>query len=73
MVRDEFKVHILNEPGVDKATEIAQTFSVCLDVVEEKCGTEGREMALVRTHLQLASFYAKRAMASRPENQKDPG
>jgi hypothetical protein len=69
-IRDEFKVHMLNEQGKAKADSLARIFSVALDAVESATGTDGREVALVRTHLQLASFYAKRAMASRPENQQ---
>lgn len=69
-VRDEFKVHVLNDAGMTKATEVAGAFSEALDKLETLCGKDGREMALVRTHLQDASFWAKRAMASKPENQK---
>lgn len=69
-IRDEFTVHMLNEQGKQKAARIAATFSLALDQLEEICGKQGREMAIVRTHLQDASFYAKRAMALRPENQQ---
>ena len=69
MIRDEFKVHMLNDQGKLKAEALAVTFTNTLNDVEGISGTEGREIALVRTHLQLASFYAKRAMAARPENQ----
>jgi hypothetical protein len=71
VIRDEFKVHILNEDGIARASSLAEEFSRTLNAVETISGTDGREMALVRTHLQLASFYAKRAMASRPENQRE--
>jgi hypothetical protein len=70
MARNEFKVHILNQCGIGKAGELALVFESCLDAVEGISGTEGREMALVRTHMELASFYAKKAMAGRPENQQ---
>lgn len=71
MIRPEFKVHILNATGKAKAAEIASDFSNLLDVLESgPCGKDGRDLALVRTHLELASFYAKRAMASRTENQE---
>lgn len=69
-IRDEFKVHLLNEDGIRKANELACVFTGALDALEGLCGKDGREMALVRTHLQDASFWAKRAMATRPENQK---
>jgi hypothetical protein len=72
MVREEFSVHRLNEEGLTKADVIATAFSHLLDHLEEACGKDGREMSLVRTKLQEAAFYAKRAMAVRPENQKNP-
>lgn len=68
-IRPEFDVHVLNPGGMKKARDIAKSFSTLLNEVEEICGSEGREMALVRTHLQEAAFFAKRAMAMRPHNQ----
>ncbi len=69
-IRDEFAVHRLNSAGMEKATVIAEAFSTCLVDIEAVSGSEGREMAIVRTKLQEAAFYAKRAMAVRPENQE---
>lgn len=69
-IRDEFRPHLLNEAGLAKADEIAGVFTEALDGIEKVCGKDGREMALVRTALQEACFWAKRAMAVRPENQK---
>ena len=80
----EFEVHILNTEAIEKAKELASTFDKCLtDVISiiERPGTSGtillprsvmngRFVALVRTHMELASFYAKKAMAILPENQK---
>ena len=73
IVRPEFSVHMLNPGGIEKALTIARDFSILLDAVEAVCGKDGREMAVVRTKLQEAAFFAKRAMAMQPENQKiDP-
>lgn len=69
-VRDEFTVHKLNPTGMQKAVDLARQFSKLLDEVEASSGSDGRDIALVKTHLQLASFYAKRAMATRKENQE---
>jgi hypothetical protein len=69
VIRDEFAVHMLNEQGKVRATALAERFSELLDAVESIVGTGGRDMALVRTHLEEASFHAKRGMASQPENQ----
>lgn len=70
-IRDEFKVHLLNEEGIDNAKALAAHFSVFLSTIEELCGDAAPcEMAIVRTKLQEASFFAKRAMAMDPENQQ---
>lgn len=37
---------------------------------QPKPQSNGRELALVRTHLEIASFYAKKALAIHAENQK---
>lgn len=71
-IRAEFSVHLLNPQGVERAEAIAFAFSLLLEELEQLCGTDGREMAIVRTDLQRAAFFAKRAMAVRPENQKEP-
>ena len=69
-IRSEFTVHMLNNNGKEKATQIAEVFSACLDRLEEISGKEGREMSLVRTKLEEACFFAKRSMASKPANQQ---
>lgn len=69
-VRPEFTVHVLNPQGLKAANDIAVKFSELLNDLEQICGTEGREMAIVRTKLEEAGFYAKRAMASRQHNQQ---
>lgn len=71
-IRSEFEVHTLNDQGMVRAGTIATAFTVLLDNLEYVCGAEGREMAIVRTKLQEAAFYAKRAMAIRPDNQESP-
>jgi len=70
MPRPEFQVHVLNGVGIDKAREIADGFSAFLENLETVCGDAGREMAIVRTKLEEACFFAKKAMASRPVNQQ---
>lgn len=69
-IRDEFTFHKLNEKGIEKAKEIAVRFSILLNELEYTIGSSGREMAIVRTKLEEASFFAKKAMAVRPENQQ---
>lgn len=76
LVRDEFRSHKLNERGCGKRDDIAAAFSELLNNLESDIalkdprGVGGRELALVRTHLEQASFYAVRAMALQPENQE---
>jgi hypothetical protein len=65
-----FDVHMLNEAGIDKAHRLRNGFEELLIHLEKLCGPDGREMSIVRTKLQEASFFAKRAMALRPENQR---
>lgn len=70
-MRKEFAVHMLNQEGKDKARKLALVFEVALAEVEDVTGTanNGRELALCRTHMELAGFYAKKAMALNPVNQ----
>lgn len=68
---DLFKVHLLNEQGKAKATALAHAFTQLLTHVEA-VAHEGRDLAIARTKLQEASFFAKRAMACDPVNQEAP-
>ncbi len=67
-MRDEFRVHLLNQDGLDKAGFIAQAFDRLLNELDELIPA-GRERSLVVTKLQEANFFAKRAIAVQPENQ----
>jgi len=69
MARTEFEVHMLNEKGKSGAARIADIFSAALTAIEATTGTDGREIAIVRTKLEEACFFAKKALAVRPENQ----
>jgi len=65
-----FERHELNAQGRLRSNQIKHKFTILLEGLEELCGTGGREMAIVRTKLQEASFFATRAMALRQENQE---
>lgn len=84
-IRDEFAVHMLNDNGKARAAAIAEAFSECLARIEsltarepaadlperdKRTGNNARELAIVRTKLQEANFFAKRAIAVLPENQE---
>lgn len=64
-----FEVHMLNEAGKGKATVIACKFFELLCELKVVC-PEGRELSIVKTKLEEASFFAKKAMANVPENQQ---
>lgn len=66
-----FATHLLNDRGIARAKLVAQHFQRLLRGLEEVCGA-GREFALARTHLEQASFYAKKSMAMVGENQRAP-
>jgi hypothetical protein len=61
-MHEAFATHMLNDDGKTKAGFIAKTFDDALYALSTVC-PEGREMALVRTKLEEASFFAKKAMA----------
>lgn len=73
-MHSEFEVHMLNDAGKAKAREIADAFDALLSRIEAiwqprgHAGYVGREGAIVRTKLEEACFFAKKAMASNPEN-----
>lgn len=69
MVRKEFRVHLLNEGGIKIATEMAQKFSDLSDWVES-VSEASPEFKKFLDQLELASFYAKKSMAQKKENQK---
>ena len=67
----EFEVHILNEQGIQNATMLAHKFDELLCSLIALCPA-GRELSIVRTKLEEACFFAKKSVASAPENQKTP-
>ena len=64
-----FQVHKLNEKGLYKAGQIAESFSNLLEELAEYC-PEGRELAIVKTKLEEAAFFAKKSMAGLEENRE---
>ena len=63
----EFAVHMLNDDGKTKAKAIADAFDECLEKLVALC-PPSRETSIMRTKLEEACFFAKKAMASQPEN-----
>lgn len=68
-MRAAFQVHMLNAEGIAKAKSIADLFNDFASNLEGLCGPGGREMAIVNTKLEEASFFAKKAMANQTVNQ----
>ena len=66
-----FQVHMLNDQGKNKARQISEAFDNCLTGIEAICAPDGRELAIVRTKMEEACFFAKKAMAQQPENQQE--
>jgi hypothetical protein len=58
----QFAVHMLTEEGKTKARKIAEDFDALLTSLEILC-PEGRALAIARTKLEEACFFAKKAMA----------
>jgi hypothetical protein len=69
-----FAVHMLNAEGKVKATAIAAYFDSLLTSLNSIVGTpengSTREMAIVKTKLEEACFFTKKAMASQKVNQQ---
>jgi hypothetical protein len=68
-MRKEFAFYPLSIAGKEKGQQIAEAFDELLTKIEALC-PKGRELALVTTKLEEASFFAKKAMASASENQE---
>lgn len=72
----EFQVHMLNEAGKKKATQIAIAFDHLLDLLTTPSSPDdesvlcppSRETSIMKTKLEEAAFFAKKAMATVPEN-----
>lgn len=64
-----FQFHKLNEVGIQRALHIADTFTRCLRELETLVPTSTRELSIVKTKLEEACFFAKKAMANSPQNQ----
>jgi hypothetical protein len=63
-----FQFHKLNEAGIKNAQLIDESFDSVLCYLSKIC-PDGREFSITKTKLEEASFFAKKAMAMRPENQ----
>jgi len=67
-VSHQFGSHMLNEGGKIKAREVGDAFAQLVTELKTR-GVDGRELAIVLTKLEEACFFAKRSVATKPENQ----
>jgi hypothetical protein len=63
-------VHKLNDNGIELAKGIATIFDASLSQLSTYCPV-GREWAIVKTKMEEACFFAKKAMANDPKNQAE--
>lgn len=69
MVIDQlFSSTQLNTEGLAKANEISEHFTRLVDELAALIPGKSREIALVFTKLEEASFYAKKALRNYPSN-----
>lgn len=63
-----FQVHRLNPGGRAKAEFVANSFDDLLSNISTHV-PPGREFSIVKTNLEQACFFAKKAIANDPANQ----
>lgn len=70
-VNPEFRTHVLNEGGIEKAGKIAELFNGILSDLGDLCPQKTREFSIVKTKLEEACFFAKKAMSGDSGNHRD--
>lgn len=65
-----FKPHRLNAGGMKIAQDIGEDFDALCQQLSTLGALDGREGAIVKTKLEEACFFAKKAIATKPENQE---
>lgn len=64
-----FKVHLLNEDGKLLAVKMAEDFTTLLSSLSAVL-QDSRDFSIVKTKLQEACFFAKRALATQERFQE---
>ena len=60
-IRENFRGARLTAEGFEHNDALGLIFSDALDAIEKVIGSDGRDQAVVRTKLEEACFFAKRA------------
>lgn len=66
MANAMFRTHLLNEAGIAKCSALGEA----IGSISEGLEGEERCVAEARKHLEIANYFAKKALAVLPENQK---
>lgn len=69
MENPEFESYFLNQDGKKKSLSIRVAFDVALTEILKHVSEPSRELALAKTHMEIASMYAQKAMAKQRVNQ----
>ena len=69
MINSLFASTLYSEVGQNKALALRQDFTFFLERVEELLPGNSRELSIIRTKLEEASFYAIKALRNYEENR----
>ena len=69
MIDPLFNSIVLSREGVDKAITISEEFTRLLRCLEELLPGGSREISILKTKLEEASFYAKKALRNYEGNR----
>ena len=69
MINPLFSTVKLSEAGINKVSTIRESFTDLLDYLEQVLPGNSREISIIRTKLEEASFYAVKAVRNYKENQ----
>lgn len=69
MIDPLFSSTALSNEGLSKASDISTAFTILLYQLEEIIPGGSREISIVRTKLEEASFYAKKALRNYEGNR----
>lgn len=68
MARPEYSAYYLNKEGSEKVLDVAEGFSKLTDWLEA-ITPKSRYQELIKTHLEIACMFARKALAEMPEHQ----